>query len=61
MQAQIKEIGEFPAQRASNAEMFPFDDVIMQQEFSSMPSVWLVAVLPTKEMPVFVNLDIEIS
>ena len=21
--------GEFPAQRASNAEMFPFDDVIM--------------------------------
>ena len=23
------EIGEFPAQRASNGEMFPFDDVIM--------------------------------
>ena len=23
--------GEFPAQRASNAEMFPFDDVIMNQ------------------------------
>ena len=22
-------IGEFPAQRASNAEMFPFDDVFM--------------------------------
>ena len=25
------ETGEFPAQRASNAEMFPFDDVIMVQ------------------------------
>ena len=24
--------GEFPAQMASNAEMFPFDDVIMSQE-----------------------------
>ena len=28
--------GEFPAQRASNAEMFPFDDVIM--------NMWLDAV-----------------
>ena len=25
--------GEFPAQRASNAEMFPFDDVIMDYQF----------------------------
>ena len=24
-------IGEFPAQRVSNAEMFPFDDVIIEQ------------------------------
>ena len=24
--------GEFPAQRARNAEMFPFDDVIMKQD-----------------------------
>ena len=24
--------GEFPAQRASNAEMLPFDDVIMNKE-----------------------------
>ena len=27
------ETGEFPAQRASNAEMFPFDDVIMFSRF----------------------------
>ena len=27
------ETGEFPAQLASNAEMFPFDDVIMVQAF----------------------------
>ena len=26
-------IGEFPAQRASNAEMFPFDDVIMWRNY----------------------------
>ena len=25
--------GEFPAQRASDAEMFPFDDVIMRTNF----------------------------
>ena len=29
--------GEFPAQMASNAEMFPFDDVIMQRP-ANMPS-----------------------
>ena len=31
VQAQIKEnmTGGFPSQRASNAEMFPFDDAIM--------------------------------
>ena len=26
--------GEFPAQLASNAEMFPFDDVIMQNHLN---------------------------
>ena len=26
--------GEFPAQRASNAELFPFDDVIMGEPVS---------------------------
>ena len=28
-------IGEFPAQMASYAEIFPFDDVIMEQSFSN--------------------------
>ena len=32
--------GEFPSQRASNAEMFPFDDIIMDP-----PDMW-VAVSP---------------
>ena len=27
-------VREFPAQMASNAEMFPFDDVIMSQDNS---------------------------
>ena len=29
--------GEFPAQRASYAEIFPFDDVIMCNQFQSCP------------------------
>ena len=32
------ETGEFPAQRASNAKIFPFDDVIMNQEYAH---VWI--------------------
>ena len=34
--------GEFPAQRASNAEMFPFDDVIMIWSYANVEYlIWL--------------------
>ena len=32
--------GEFPAQMASNAEMFPFDDIIMKCCNQSFASFW---------------------
>ena len=32
--------GEFPAQMASNAEMFPFDDVIMMANISERKLFW---------------------
>ena len=32
--------GEFPAQMASNAEMFPFDDVIMIHLFPFTKMLW---------------------
>ena len=31
--------GEFPAQMASNAEMFPFDDVIMYNVKAAVPRI----------------------
>ena len=33
--------GEFPAQMASNAEMFPFDDVIMKTNYKGPPGTCL--------------------
>ena len=33
---EFTETGEFPAQKASNAEMFPFDDVIMLSKIGYM-------------------------
>ena len=32
----IHRTGEFPAQTASNAEMFPFDDVIMHRKWHTI-------------------------
>ena len=39
--------GEFPAQRESNAEMFPFDDVIMS---FGPPAVWIRIMLKRKHI-----------
>ena len=44
--------GEFPAQRASNAEMFPFDDVIMTIE---NPSDFFLTLHPTDAMQSFIS------
>ena len=33
--------GEFPAQMASNTEMFPLDDVIMRADKGDMSQVWV--------------------
>ena len=43
--------GEFPAHRASNAEMFPFDDVIMWW-FETPLSCWHFIVKPKRQLSV---------
>ena len=59
--------GEFPAQMASNAEMFPFDDVIMTKGTQKAPNVpkcchehlsetnWLIFIIDNSHESPFVN------
>ena len=47
--------GEFPTQRTSNAEMFPFDDVIMDKVFAVIPPAFKMADIMASQILFIIN------